>query len=259
LILRIGPRARKRYLARAGYRHFPFGMMKPAFACRARVTVSDPSGCRLSGSLSDLADSVQQSRCVQHSSLHKGYRMSSLEGTKILAAGLVALIAGMVANLVAEELVPSTKLDKNAFPIAGVGKGPSAKEAAAPTGGGKPAPLTAEMLAKADIAAGEAIAKKCATCHTFDKGDANRIGPNLYGVIDRPRGSIAGFAYSDAMKKLGGTWAPQEIAAFIADPKIYLPGTKMTFAGLPKPEDRANVLAFLNSKSDKPVDLAATQ
>jgi cytochrome c len=185
--------------------------------------------------------------------------MSSLEGTKILAAGLVALIVGMVANLVADELVPSTKLDKNAFPIAGVAKGQSAKEAAAPATGGKPAPLTTEMLAKADIAAGEAIAKKCATCHTFDKGDANRIGPNLYGVIDRPRGSIAGFAYSDAMKKLGGIWAPQEIAAFIADPKIYLPGTKMTFAGLPKPEDRANVLAFLNSKSDKPVDLAATQ
>jgi cytochrome c len=184
--------------------------------------------------------------------------MSSLEGTKILAAGLVALIVGMVANLVAEELVPPVKLDKNAFPIAGVGKERPTKEAAAATGG-KPAPLTAEMLAKADVAAGEAIAKKCATCHTVDKGDANRIGPNLYGVIDRPRGSIGGFTYSDAMKKLGGTWAPQEIAAFIADPKAYLSGTKMTFAGLPKPEDRANVLAFLNSKSDKPVDLSATQ
>jgi cytochrome c len=185
--------------------------------------------------------------------------MSSLEGTKILAAGLVALIVGMVANLVAEELVPQTKLDKDAFPIAGVEKEQPAKGAAAPAAGGKPAPLTAEMLAKANAGSGEAIAKKCATCHTFEKGEANRIGPNLYGVIDRPRGSIAGFAYSDAMKKLGGNWAPQEIAAFITDPKAFLPGTKMTFAGLPKPEDRADVLAFLNSKSDKPVDLSATQ
>jgi cytochrome c len=185
--------------------------------------------------------------------------MSSLEGTKVAAAILVALIAGMVTNLVAEELVPQTKLEKNAYPIAGAEAASAPAEAATSEASGKPAPLPAELLAKADVAAGELLAKKCAACHTFGSGEPNRVGPNLYGVIDRPRASIAGFAYSDAIKKLGGDWAPQDIAAFIFNPKAYAPGTKMTFVGLPKPEDRANVLAFLNTKSDKPIDLSTAQ
>ena len=184
--------------------------------------------------------------------------MSSLEFNKLAAGILVALIAWMVTGIVAEELVPSEKLAKDAFPIAGVAAPASTQEAAAPAAE-KPAPIPADLFAKADATAGEAIAKKCAACHTFDKGGPNRVGPNLYGVIGRPRGSVDGFTYSDAMKKLGGTWEPQEIAAFIFNPKAYLPGTKMTFAGLPKPEDRANVLAFLNKQNDKPIDLSAAK
>ena len=187
--------------------------------------------------------------------------MSAFEFNKIAAAILVALIIGMVSGLIAEELVPSKKLEKEAYPIeGGAPAGSAPQEAAAPAAAPeKPAPLPADLLAKADPAAGEAIAKKCAVCHTFDKGGPNRVGPNLYGVIGRPRASEAGFTYSDAVKKLGGTWTPQDIAAFIFNPKAYAPGTKMGFAGLPKPDDRANVLAFLNTKSDKPADLAAAQ
>jgi cytochrome c len=185
--------------------------------------------------------------------------MSAFEFNKIAAAILVALIVWMVTGLVAQELVPSKKLEKDAYAIAGAAPSAATQEAAAPAAAEKPAPIPADMLAKADAAAGEAIAKKCGACHTFDKGGPNRVGPNLYGVIGRPRASEAGFTYSDAMKKLGGTWEPQEIAAFIFNPKAYLPGTKMGFAGLPKPEDRTNVLAFLNKQSDKPVDLAAAK
>jgi len=184
--------------------------------------------------------------------------MSSFEFNKIAAGILVALIAWMATGIIAEELVPSEKLVKDAYPIAGAAPAAASPEAAAPAAE-KPAPIPADLFAKADATAGEAVAKKCGACHTFDKGGPNRVGPNLYGVIGRPRASIDGFTYSDAMKKLGGNWEPQEIAAFIFNPKAYLPGTKMGFAGLPKPEDRANVLAFLNKQTDKPVDLAAAK
>ncbi len=183
--------------------------------------------------------------------------MSSFEFNKLAAGVLVAMIVWMVTGIVAEELVPSEKPAKDAYTIAAAAAPAASQDAAAPAAAEKPAPIPAELFAKADATAGEAIAKKCAVCHTFDKGGANKVGPNLYGVIDRPRGSIADFTYSDAIKKLGGNWAPQDIAAFIFNPKAYAPGTRMGFAGLPKPEDRANVLAFLNKQSDKPVDLSA--
>ena len=184
--------------------------------------------------------------------------MSAFEFNKIAAAILVALIVWMVTGLVAEELVPSTKLEKDAYQIAGAAPA-ATQEAAAPAAPEKPAPITADQWAKADAAAGETIAKKCGACHTFEKGGPNRVGPNLYNVIGRARASEPGFTYSDAMKKLGGNWSPQDIAAFIFNPKAYLPGTKMGFAGLPKPEERADVLAFLNKQNDKPVDLATAQ
>ena len=183
--------------------------------------------------------------------------MSSFEFNKLAAGVLVALIVWMVTGIVAEELVPSEKPAKDAYTIAAATAPAAAPEGAAPAAAEKPAPIPADLFAKADATAGEAIAKKCAACHTFDKGGPNRVGPNLYGVIGRPRASVDGFTYSDAMKKLGGNWEPQEIAAFIFNPKAYLTGTKMGFAGLPKPEDRANVLAFLNKQSDKPVNLSA--
>lgn len=185
--------------------------------------------------------------------------MSSFEFNKLAAGVLVALIVWMVTGIVAEELVPSEKPAKDAYPIAGAAAPAAGKQEAAAPAAEKPAPITADQWAKADATAGEAIAKKCAACHTFDKGGPNRVGPNLYGVIGRPRASEPGFTYSDAIKKLGGNWEPQEIAAFIFNPKAYAPGTKMGFAGLPKPEERADVLAFLNKQSDKPVDLSAAK
>ena len=177
----------------------------------------------------------------------------SFEMNKVLASLLTALIVGMVTGLIAEGLVSPKKLETNAYQIVAT-ETSGATEAAAPADE-KPAPLTPEMLAAADPVKGEQIAKKCLQCHTFEKGGPNRIGPNLYGVVGRARATEPGFTYSDAVKKLGGNWQPQDIAAFIFNPRKYAPGTKMTFEGLPKPQDRADVLAFLNKNSDSPIDL----
>jgi cytochrome c len=111
----------------------------------------------------------------------------------------------------------------------------------------KPVDL-ATMMKTADIDRGAKIFKKCASCHSIAKGEAARVGPNLYGVIGRKRGSFVGFSYSEAMKAKGGNWDSESINSFITKPKEYLPGTKMAFAGLKKPQDRADVVLYLQGQ-----------
>lgn len=107
----------------------------------------------------------------------------------------------------------------------------------------------ATLLASADVAKGEATFAKCASCHTVNAGGANGIGPNLHGVVGEAIGKgVAGYAFSDALKSKGGTWTFEALNDWLKSPKAYAPGTKMTFAGLSKPEDRANVIAYLNSQ-----------
>jgi cytochrome c len=104
----------------------------------------------------------------------------------------------------------------------------------------------ATLLAAADPAAGEKVFAKCKSCHKVD--GTNGTGPHLNGVVGRPKGSIAGFGYSEAILALGSeNWEPEKLDGFLHNPKEYMPGTKMSFAGLPKPEDRANVIAYLAS------------
>jgi cytochrome c len=99
------------------------------------------------------------------------------------------------------------------------------------------------LMAAADPAAGETVFRKCAACHKLD--GANAVGPHLDGVVGRPVAAVEGFAYSSSMESHGGDWTPDEIYHFLGNPKQDIPGTKMAFAGLPKPEDRANVIAYL--------------
>ena len=100
------------------------------------------------------------------------------------------------------------------------------------------------LVAAADVASGEKVFSKCKSCHSVEGKDGT--GPHLNGIVDRPRGSIAGFGYSDGMmSKAGDTWTPDNLNAFLTSPKAYVAGTKMTFLGLPKVEDRANVVAWL--------------
>jgi cytochrome c len=119
-------------------------------------------------------------------------------------------------------------------------------EAEAPAEGAEEGPDFATLLASADAGAGEAVFKKCASCHKLDGSDG--VGPHLNGVVGRNHGSIAGFAYSEAMTALSAEpWSPEALNVFLENPKKNMPGTKMAFAGLPKPEDRANLIAYLTT------------
>ena len=107
----------------------------------------------------------------------------------------------------------------------------------------------AERLAVAAVDRGLAAAKKCQSCHTFDQGGPARVGPNLFGVAGRTKAASAGFAYSDAVKKLGGAWTYEDLDKFLTKPGAFAAGTKMTFAGLPDGNERADVIAYLRSIS----------
>ncbi|WP_230279718.1 cytochrome c family protein [Croceicoccus sp. Ery15] len=114
--------------------------------------------------------------------------------------------------------------------------------------GGAEGPSLAMLLSTADLAKGEAVFAKCVACHTIDQGGANGIGPNLYGVMGKPVGQhVAGFAYSSALSGHGGNWDFENMDAWLTSPRNFANGTKMSFAGLSNPEDRANIIAYLNS------------
>jgi cytochrome c len=116
----------------------------------------------------------------------------------------------------------------------------------APAEGAEAGPDFATLLASADATAGEGVFKKCASCHKLDGSDG--VGPHLNGVVGRMHAAISGFAYSEAMAALSAEpWSPEALNTFLENPKKAMPGTKMAFAGLPKPEDRANLIAYLTT------------
>ena len=116
-------------------------------------------------------------------------------------------------------------------------------------------PDFATAIPAANVAAGQETAQRCLQCHVWDKGGPNKIGPDLYGIIGRPRASHPGFDYSSAMTAKGGTWTYDEIFRFLRSPGRYIPGTKMTFVGLPRAQDRLNLIAFMRSWADSPPPL----
>ncbi len=175
---------------------------------------------------------------------------SSLEGNKIFAAVLVAGILASGSGVVSRMVYGPHHLEEPAFRIALPEAGAGGE--AAPAAEEKP---LAVLLASADPAAGANVAKKCAACHSFEKGGPNKVGPDLWGVVGRDVGKHEGFSYSPAMAEHGGQWSFDSLNTFIKAPKTAVPGTKMAFAGLPKDTDRANVLAYLRSLADSPVPL----
>src|SRR3954453_2593637 len=163
----------------------------------------------------------------------------------VLFAGIVALGTSIVAG----EMLHSERPEKMGYPIAGVaqeGEGGAAAEQ----------PIEA-YLANADPAKGQQVFNKCMACHNADKGGANQLGPNLWGVLGEPIGQGKGFPFSDALAKKGGKRSWDNLSQWLTSPKAFAPGTKMTFAGLGNPQDRADVIAFLNTHSAAPKPLPA--
>jgi cytochrome c len=176
--------------------------------------------------------------------------MDSFELNKILGAILGTCLGLLTINIAAGAIFAPVKPAKPGYDIVV----PEAK----PGGEAKPAepevPIE-QLLAKADVARGENAAKKCAACHTFNKGGRPLVGPNLWGVVGRPKASEAGFNYSAAEKAKGGNWTIADLNQFIASPRAYIPGTNMTFAGIQRGSERADVIAYLNTLSDNPQPL----
>jgi cytochrome c len=170
-------------------------------------------------------------------------RQNTINGW-ILFAGIVALGGSIVSG----EVFKSERPEKMGYPIEGVVVEGEGGEAAKPI---------EFYLASADVAKGEQVFKKCTACHNADKGGSNALGPNLWGMLGEPIGKGHGFAFTDALASKGGTWDWNNMSEWLASPKKFAPGTKMTFAGLSNPEDRANVIAFLNAHSDAPRPLPA--
>jgi len=153
----------------------------------------------------------------------------------VLAGGVVALGLSIVTGMYFNGKAP----EKEGFAVA--------VEDVAGAGAAAAVPI-ATLLATADIAKGEAVFKKCAACHTIAQGGANGIGPNLWAAMGKAHGHVAGFAYSDALKSIPGNWDWEGMDKWLANPKKYAPGTKMTFAGLGNPEERANLILYMNAQ-----------
>jgi len=180
--------------------------------------------------------------------------MDSFEWNKIIGAVLGTAIFIFVVRLVAEHIYEAEQPAKPGYVVEGVveNAGPGA---AAPAE--EALPDWGTVLASADVGAGKATSAKCEACHDLSSAKTNKIGPEIWGVVDRPRASVAGFAYSGAMKAKGGTWTYDELFKFLKSPGAYIPGTKMSFAGDSKTEDRINLIAFLRSNADAPAAIPA--
>src|SRR5438552_11628875 len=176
--------------------------------------------------------------------------MDSFELNKIIGAVLASCLVLLVTSFTASALFSPQMPAKPGFEIAVKETEGGAKEAAA-----APSEPIEKLLQTASVEKGASAAKKCQACHTFAKGDKNGVGPNLYAVVGDKKGEGRGFNFSAAMKGKGGTWTIDDLNQFINNPKGFVPGTAMGFAGIQKDSERADVSAYLTTLADNPAPL----
>jgi cytochrome c len=177
--------------------------------------------------------------------------MNSFEINKILGAILGTCLVLLAVHIAAGAIFAPKKPAKPGYAIAVAS--PEVSKPKAPAAKVEP---IAVRLAQASAQQGQESTRKCQACHDLTKGGPNRIGPNLWNIVGSARGEDrGGFDFSTAMKAKGGTWTYEELDKFLTDPQGYIAGTKMTFAGVPNPKERANVIAYLRTLSDNPEPL----
>ncbi|KQP24620.1 cytochrome C [Methylobacterium sp. Leaf102] len=179
--------------------------------------------------------------------------MDSFELNKVAGAALGALLFAVGSGFVAELIYHPKPAGAAGYAL----PEPQAKAAGgAPEAKAEPLPI---RLASASADKGQSAAKKCASCHSFDKGGPNKVGPHLWGVVERQKAHESGFEYSAALKEKGGTWTYDDLDHFLTSPKGYAAGTKMAFAGITSPAERADVIAYLRTLADTPAPLPAAE
>lgn len=177
--------------------------------------------------------------------------MNSFELNKVAGAVLGALLFVVGSGFVAELIYHPRPAGKAGYDL----PEPEPEAAAAPTAEAVE-PITVR-LASANVEKGQGGSKACQACHSFEKGGPNKVGPALWEVVERTKGAHAGFEYSAGMKEKGGAWSYDDLDQFLTSPKAYVKGTKMAYAGIAAPQERANVIAYLRSLSDTPKPLPA--
>jgi len=183
--------------------------------------------------------------------------MNSYELNKIFGAVVGSVLVVTVLGFIANMLVQPRQLEKPVLDI----KLPETAVAAAPAEPAVALPPIGPLLASADIEAGKAATRNCTSCHTFEKGGRNGLGTNLWDVVAKKKAHIDGFNYSQALTAAAarpgedGQWGYEQLNGFLANPRAYLAGTRMAFAGIRRAEDRANLIAYMRTLSDSPAAL----